>query len=86
MLEVITPYWVTGAVGSSFWPIAPCGKGGGLSPWNAATAALGGEADLPRYPPLGEPPKGGHFAALGRPETLADASRAFLRLLRWGTA
>ena len=101
MLANIMLYWVTGAIGSSFWPYYARMH----SPWpipdNAKITVPTGYAEFPREilsPPrsLAERtygniqrwtkfPKGGHFAALEQPKVLAEEIRAFFRPLRGKT-
>ena len=98
MLTNIMLYWVTGAIGSSFWPYYARMHG----PWPIPDGALipvpMGYAEFPKEilrPPrsLAEKmyadirrwtrmPKGGHFAALEQPELLAQEIREFFRPLR----
>ena len=98
MLANITLYWATGAVGSSFWPYfarahrewpVPAGKTVDvpmgyvefpreiLRPPRSVAARL--YSDIRRWTTQ---PKGGHFAALERPEVLAHEIREFFRPLR----
>jgi microsomal epoxide hydrolase len=98
MLTNIMLYWVTGAIGSSFWPYYARMH----SPWpipdGARIQVPMGYAEFPKEilrPPrsLAEKmyadirrwtkmPKGGHFAALEQPELLAQEIREFFRPLR----
>ncbi len=98
MLTDITLYWVTGAIGSSFWPYYARMHG----PWPIPEGARRRCADGLRRVPQGDPAaaalgggrrytniqrwtmmqKGGHFAALEQPEALAREIRAFFRPLR----
>ena len=98
MLTNIMLYWVSGAIGSSFWPYYARMHG----PWPIPDGALiqvpMGYAEFPKEilrPPrsLAEKmyadirrwtrmPKGGHFAALEQPELLAKEIREFFRPLR----
>jgi pimeloyl-ACP methyl ester carboxylesterase len=97
MLANITLYWLTGAIGSSFWPYWARMHG----PWPVREGGIGvptGYAAFPREilrPPrsLAERvytdlrrwtamPRGGHFAALEQPEALAAEIRAFFGPLR----
>jgi microsomal epoxide hydrolase len=97
MLADITLYWVTGAIGSSFWPYYARMHG----PWPIPEGAIRvptGYVEFPRE--ILRPPrsvaarvysdirrwtvmeKGGHFAALEQPEALAREIREFFRPLR----
>jgi microsomal epoxide hydrolase len=97
LLTNVMLYWVTGAIGSSFWPYyARAHSAWPISekrPVKAPTAY----ASFPReilHPPRAwaervyniqrwtEMPAGGHFAALEEPEALAADIRAFFRGLR----
>ena len=98
MLANITLYWVTGAIGSSFWPYYARMH----SPWpipdGETIKVPTGYAAFPKevlLPPRSlaersygnirrwtEMEKGGHFAALEQPELLAREVRAFFRPLR----
>ncbi len=97
LLTNIMLYWVTGAIGSSFWPYYARQH----SPWpiserrpvTAPTAYAAFPCELIRPPrSLAERvynirrwtvmPAGGHFAALEEPELLAADIRAFFRELR----
>jgi len=96
MLTDIMLYWVTGAIGSSFWPYYARMHG----PWPipGPVAVPTGYVEFPKEilrPPrvVAERlytdirrwtvmPKGGHFAALEQPEALAREIRAFFRPLR----
>jgi microsomal epoxide hydrolase len=97
LLGNITLYWVTGAIGSSFWPYYARMHGPWPIPDGARIAVPVGYAAFPREivrPPrsLAERfyniqrwtrmPRGGHFAALEQPEALASEIRAFFRPLR----
>src|SRR5689334_13357300 len=90
-------YWVTGAIGSSFWPYyARAHFGWPLPadrPVQVPTAYQGFPKDILHPPRVlaerafnivrwTEAPKGGHFAALEVPELLAEDVRAFARTLR----
>ena len=97
LLTNITIYWVTGAIGSSFWPyyariherVALAGRrphrgAHGLRrvPARDPHPAAGlGRARI-RHPALDGDAGGGHFAALEEPEALAGEIRAFFRDLR----
>jgi microsomal epoxide hydrolase len=97
MLTNIMLYWVTGAIGSSFWPYYARMHG----PWpiteGARITVPTGYAEFPAEilrPPRSVAEKvyniqrwtkmerGGHFAALEQPELLAREIRAFFRPLR----
>ncbi len=97
LLTAVTIYWVTGAIGSSFWPYYAHRH----APWAATPEAPirvpTGYADFPAE--IVRAPRvlvertfdlrrwtpmaaGGHFAALEEPEALAADIRAFFRALR----
>jgi pimeloyl-ACP methyl ester carboxylesterase len=97
LLTNVMLYWVTGAIGSSFWPYYAFHH----APWRPSAAerveAPTAYADFPREilrPPRAwaeraynvtrwtTMPSGGHFAALEEPDLLAEDIRAFLRPLR----
>ena len=98
MLTNIMLYWVTGAIGSSFWPYYARMHGPWPIPDGARIQVPMGYAEFPKEilrPPrsLAEKmysdirrwskmPKGGHFAALEQPELLAREIREFFRPLR----
>ncbi|MFO7709122.1 MAG: epoxide hydrolase [Desulfobacterales bacterium] len=98
MLTAIMLYWVTGAIGSSFWPYYARMHGPWPIPEGATVDLPTGYIEFPKEilrPPrsLAERmytdirrwtvmPKGGHFAALEQPEALAGEIRAFFRPLR----
>jgi microsomal epoxide hydrolase len=98
MLTNIMLYWVTGAIGSSFWPYYARMHGPWPIPDGARIQVPMGYAEFPKEilrPPrsLAEKmytdirrwtrmPKGGHFAALEQPELLAEEIREFFRPLR----
>ena len=98
MLTNIMLYWVTGAIGSSFWPYYARMHGPWPIPDGARIQVPMGYAEFPKEilrPPrsLAEKmyadirrwskmPKGGHFAALEQPELLAQEIREFFRPLR----
>lgn len=98
MLTNIMLYWVTGAIGSSFWPYYARMHGPWPIPDGAVINVPMGYAEFPKEilrPPrsLAEKmygdirrwskmPKGGHFAALEQPELLANEVREFFRPLR----
>jgi microsomal epoxide hydrolase len=97
MLANITLYWVTGAIGSSFWPYYARMH----RPWPIPEGKIGvptGYVEFPRE--ILRPPRslaervysdlrrwtkmarGGHFAALEQPAALAHEVREFFRPLR----
>ena len=97
MLADITLYWVTGAIGSTFWPYYARMHG----PWPVPPGGVKvpmGYAQFPTEilrPPRSVAermytdirrwtvmPKGGHFAALEQPDALAHEIREFFRPLR----
>jgi microsomal epoxide hydrolase len=97
MLANITLYWVTGAIGSSFWPYYARMHG----PWPIPEGQIGvptGYAEFRReilLPPRSlaervysdirrwtKMARGGHFAALEQPAALAGEIREFFRPLR----
>lgn len=97
LLTSVMLYWVTGAVGSSFWPYyarrhgAPPLRRGDRVSVPVAYAAFPGEIARPprswaeRVYDIRRwtvMPSGGHFAALEEPEALAVDIRAFFRDLR----
>ncbi len=98
MLTNIMLYWVTGAIGSSFWPYYARMHGPWPIPGGARIGVPMGSAEFPKEilrPPrsLAEKmysdirrwskmPKGGHFAALEQPALLAQEIREFFRPLR----
>ena len=98
MLTNIMLYWVTGAIGSSFWPYYARIHGPWPIPDGAKITVPTGYAEFPREilsPPRSVAermygniqrwtrfPKGGHFAALEQPNALAEEIRAFFRPLR----
>lgn len=98
LLANISLYWLTGAIGSSFWPYYDRLHGPWPIPAGKTVDVPMGYAAFPREirrPPrsIAETcytdirrwsvmPKGGHFAALEQPEALADDVRAFFRPLR----
>jgi len=98
MLANIMLYWVTGAIGSSFWPYYARMHGPWPIPEGTTVDVPTGYAEFPReilHPPrsLAERtytdirrwsvmPKGGHFAALEQPRALAQEIREFFRPLR----
>ncbi|HVY05071.1 MAG TPA: epoxide hydrolase [Burkholderiales bacterium] len=98
ILTDIMLYWVTGAIGSSFWPYYARMHGPWPIPDGATIKVPMGYAEFPREilrPPRSlaqsmysdirrwsKMPKGGHFAALEQPELLASEIREFFRPLR----
>jgi pimeloyl-ACP methyl ester carboxylesterase len=97
LLTNIMLYWVTGAIGSSFWPYYARMHGPWPIPEGARVETPTGYVQFPHEmlrPPrsVAEPmyniqrwtkaEKGGHFAALEQPQFLADEIRAFFRPLR----
>ena len=98
MLTNIMLYWVTGAIGSSFWPYYARMHGPWPIPDGATIKVPMGYAEFPKEilrPPRSlaenmysdirrwtKMPKGGHFAALEQPELLAHEVREFFRPLR----
>ncbi len=97
LLTNIMLYWVTGAIGSSFWPYYSRLHDGWPLPAERKVEVPTAYQAFPRdilHPPrvLAErafnvqrwtmAPRGGHFAALEEPELLAEDVRAFFRPLR----
>jgi microsomal epoxide hydrolase len=98
MLAGITLYWVTGAIGSSFWPYYARSHRPWPIPEGAKITVPMGYAEFPKEilrPPRSVAermytdirrwttlPKGGHFAALEQPIALAREIREFFRPLR----
>jgi len=98
MLTCIMLYWVTGAIGSSFWPYYARMHGPWPIPEGSTVGIPTGYVEFPKEilrPPrsIAERmytdirrwtvmPKGGHFAALEQPMALAEEIRAFFRPLR----
>jgi len=98
MLTDIMLYWVTGAIGSSFWPYYVRMYGPWPIPEGATINVPTGYVEFPKE--ILRPPrsvaqsmyaniqrwtkmqKGGHFAALEQPEALAADVREFFRPLR----
>lgn len=99
--EVLTDimlYWLTGAIGSSFWPYYARMHGPWPVPEGGAIKVPMGYIEFPKEilkPPRSvaervfaniqrwtQAPRGGHFAALEQPEFLAEEIRAFFRPLR----
>jgi microsomal epoxide hydrolase len=95
MLTNITLYWVTRAIGSSFWPYYALRHGAWPIPEGAKITVPTGYVEFPHEiirPPRSVAqrvytnikrwtvmPKGGHFAALEQPEALAKEIREFFR-------
>ena len=97
LLTNITLYWVTGAIGSSFWPYYARLHGPWPIPEGQRVMAPTGYVEFPfemLRPPRSvaekfyniqrwtKKDKGGHFAALEQPEVLASEIREFFRPLR----
>jgi pimeloyl-ACP methyl ester carboxylesterase len=98
LLANVMLYWVTGAIGSSFWPYHARMHSPWPIPEGTRIEVPTGYAQFPREilrPPRSvaecsygniqrwtELDKGGHFAALEQPEALAREIRAFFRPLR----
>jgi len=98
MLTDITLYWITGAIGSSFWPYYGRMHGPWPIPEGSTVDVPTGYVEFPKEilrPPrsVGERmytnirrwtvmSKGGHFAALEQPGVLVEEIRAFFRTLR----
>ena len=97
LLTNIMLYWVTGAIGSSFWPYYARMHGPWPIPEGARITVPTGYAEFPAE--ILRPPrsvaekvyniqrwtkmdKGGHFAALEQPEALVREVREFFRPLR----
>jgi pimeloyl-ACP methyl ester carboxylesterase len=98
MLTDITLYWVTGAIGSSFWPYYARMHGPWPIPEGSTVDVPTGYVEFPKE--ILRPPrsvaqrmytdirrwtamrKGGHFAALEQPEALVKEIREFFRPLR----
>jgi microsomal epoxide hydrolase len=98
MLANITLYWVTGAIGSSFWPYYARMHGPWPIPEGATIDVPAGYVEFPFE--IVRPPqsvaartytnirrwtkeaKGGHFAAMEQPTVLAREMREFFRPLR----
>jgi microsomal epoxide hydrolase len=97
LLTNITLYWVTGAIGSSFWPYYARMHNPWPIPEGARVSVPTGYVEFPAE--ILRPPrsvaekvyniqrwtkmdKGGHFAALEQPEALAREVREFFRPLR----
>jgi len=101
LLTNITLYWVTGAIGSSFWPYYARMHGPWPIPEGSRVEAPTGYVEFQREilrPPRSvaesmynivrwtKAEKGGHFAALEQPQKLAEEVRAFFRPLRQVTS
>jgi len=98
MLTDIMLYWVSGAIGSSFWPYYARMHGPWPVPEGSTVDVPTGYAEFPKEivrPPRSVAqgmysdirrwsvmPKGGHFAALEQPQALAQEIREFFRPLR----
>jgi len=97
LLTNITIYWVTGAIGSSFWPYYARRHAGSPIPADARIPVPTAYANFPAeilHPPRAWAERaynirrwtdiaaGGHFAALEEPAALAADIRAFYRELR----
>jgi len=97
LLTNIMLYWVTGAIGSSFWPYYARLHGPWPVPEGAYIRAPTGYAEFPHemlHPPRSVAEKvyniqrwtkmdrGGHFAALEQPDALVREVREFFRPLR----
>lgn len=98
MLAGIMLYWVSGAIGSSFWPYYARMHGPWPIPEGSTVDVPTGYVEFPKE--ILRPPRsvaermytdirrwtvmlnGGHFAALEQPEALAAEIRAFFRALR----
>jgi microsomal epoxide hydrolase len=98
MLTDIMLYWITGAIGSSFWPYYARRHGPWPIPEGASVSVPTAYIDFPKE--ILRPPRsiaermysniqrwttqdrGGHFAALEQPKVLAEDVRAFFRTLR----
>lgn len=98
MLTNIMLYWVTGAIGSSFWPYYARMHGPLPIPKGSTIEVPMGYVEFPKE--ILRPPrsmaermytdirrwtvmqKGGHFAALEQPSVLVDEIRSFFRPLR----
>lgn len=98
LLTVITLYWATGTIGSSFRSYYDYPHNGSRPvitvPVGVSKSAEPGMRSLPRslaeractdLRHWSEPDKGGHFMPLEQPEQLADELRAFFRPLRTAT-
>jgi microsomal epoxide hydrolase len=98
MLTDIMLYWITGAIGSSFWPYYARMHGPWPIPEGATVDVPTAYIEFPKEilrPPRSlaegmytniqrwsKQDRGGHFAALEQPDVLADDIRAFFATLR----
>ncbi len=98
LLANISLYWFTGAIGSSFWPYYARSHGPWPLPENESIDVPTGYCEFPAEiirPPRSLAarlftniqrwtvmPKGGHFAAMEQPESLAQEIREFFKPLR----
>jgi microsomal epoxide hydrolase len=97
LLTNIMLYWVTGAIGSSFWPYYARQHEGWPLPADKRVEVPTAYQSFPKdilHPPRQlaervyniqrwtESPRGGHFAALEEPQRLAQDVQAFFRALR----
>jgi len=98
LLTNIMLYWVTGTIGSSFWPYYARMHGPWPIPEGSSIGAPTGYVEFPHEilrPPRSlaqatyaniqrwtQAERGGHFAALEQPQFLAEEIRAFFRPLR----
>ena len=98
LLDNVMLYWVTGAIGSSFWPYYARHHGPWFVPPGEKVRVPTGYAEFPKE--ILSPPRslaasvyadlrrwtpmarGGHFAALEAPDALAHEIREFFRPLR----
>jgi pimeloyl-ACP methyl ester carboxylesterase len=98
LLANISLYWLTGAIGSSFWPYYARMHGPWPIPAGETVAVPTGYSEFPRE--ILRPPRsiaertftniqrwsvmqrGGHFAAMEQPDALAEEIRALFRPLR----
>ncbi len=97
ILTNIMLYWVTGAIGSSFWPYYARRHGAWPIPNNKRIEVPTGYVEFPKE--ILRPPRsmaervyniqrwtvkqqGGHFAAMEQPHVLAEEIRAFFRQFR----
>jgi pimeloyl-ACP methyl ester carboxylesterase len=102
LLANISLYWLTGAIGSSFWPYYARLHRPWPVPDHGTIAVPTGYSEFPReilHPPKSLAartytdirrwtimPRGGHFAAMEQPEALAAEIRELFRPLRMGRA
>jgi microsomal epoxide hydrolase len=98
LLANVSFYWFTGAIGSSFWPYYARLHGPWPVPDGKKVMVPTAYAAFPKEivrPPRSvaermygnirrwtDMPRGGHFAAMEQPDTLAADIRAFFRMLR----